>query len=143
MQDGVCTVVCKGETLAHFPVEDPVHATATTTSQGTPAVVLRWGNFTEDETPTILLPDLDLLQLEGDFSQVTLTDALPDTFAAQTLPAFSSGGLEISCPGPVTVDGEINTFYLTSPLSQVTLADSLDALVYSYHDIPLQGGRRL
>ena len=141
VEDGVCTVSCRGETLAEFPVEDPVHAAITTTSKGTPAVVVTWGDFTQDEKRTVLLPaGLELLRLEGAFSLVTLADTLPDTLAVEAPAAFSSGGLEIGCPGPVAVDGEVSAIYLTNSLSQVTLSDSLDALVYNYHDIPVQGG---
>ena len=56
VEDEVCTISCGGETLAEFPVENPVHATITTTSNGTPAVVVRWGGFTDDEKRTVLLP---------------------------------------------------------------------------------------
>ena len=141
VEDGVCTVSCRGETLAEFPVEDPVYAALTTTSKGTPAVVVTWGDFTQDEKRTVLLPaGLELLRLEGSFSLVTLAGTLPDSLAVEIPAAFSSGGLEIGCPGPVAVDGEVSTIYLTSPHSQVTLSDSLDALVYNYHNIAVQGG---
>ena len=79
VEDGVCTVSCQGETLAEFAVEDPVHATLTATSKGTSTLVVRWGSFTGEEQRTILLPGLELLQLEGEFSLVVFDSKLPLT----------------------------------------------------------------
>ena len=106
VEDEVCTISCGGETLAEFPVENPVHATITTTSNGTPTVVVRWGGFTDDEKRTVLLPaGLELLGLEGEFSLVVLDSKLPGSLSVETPAGFSSGGLEIGCPGPTAWTG--------------------------------------
>ena len=139
VQDNRCTVTYQGETLADFPVEDPVYATLTTTSQGGLAVVVTWGNFTEEEKRIVLLPPMETLQLEGEFSLVRLSSRLPDDLTI-LFHSAAANSLQVSCPGQVTAGGEIGSIYLSNPDTRITLEDDLSAVVYNYHNLSIEGG---
>lgn len=141
VEDGRCLVTVGGETVADFGVEAPVFATLTTTPKShTLALVVAWGTGEERQKRTVYLDGAEELSLLGDYSLITLDDSLPEELAVAIPQGCRANSLGVSFGGPVTVEGEVNTLYLSHEEAQVTLGEELDALVYNYHDLPLEGG---
>ena len=141
VEDGRCLVAVSGETVADFGVEAPVFATLTTTPQShTLALVVAWGTGEERQKRTVYLDGAEELSLLGDYSLITLDDSLPEELAVAIPQGCRANSLGVTFGGPVTVEGEVNTLYLSHEEAQVTLGEELDALVYNYHNLPLEGG---
>ena len=141
VEDGRCLVAVGGETVADFGVEAPVFATLTTTPKShTLALVVVWGTGEERQKRTVYLDGAEGLSLLGDYSLITLDDSLPAELAVAIPQGCRANSLGVSFGGPVTVEGEVNTLFLSHEEAQVTLGEELDALVYNYHDLPLEGG---
>lgn len=141
VEDGRCLVTVGGETVADFGVEAPVFATLTTTPKShTLALVVAWGTGEERQKRTVYLDGAEELSLLGDYSLITLDDSLPAELAVAIPQGCRANSLGVSFGGPVTVEGEINALYLSHEEAQVTLGEGLDALVYNYHNLPLEGG---
>ncbi|HIY07855.1 MAG TPA: hypothetical protein H9680_00785 [Firmicutes bacterium] len=141
VEDGRCLVAVGGETVADFGVEAPVFATLTTTPKShTLALVVAWGTGEERQKRTVYLDGAEELSLLGDYSLITLDGSLPAELAVAIPQGCRANSLGVSFGGPVTVEGEVNTLYLSHEEAQVTLGEELDALVYNYHDLPLEGG---
>mgnify|MGYP005826244155 CR=1 FL=1 len=141
VEDGRCLVAVGGETVADFAVEAPVFATLTTTPKShTLALVVAWGTGEERQKRTVYLDGAEALSLLGDYSLITLDDSLPEELAVAIPQGCRANSLGVTFGGPVTVEGEINALYLSHEEAQVTLGEELDALVYNYHNLPLEGG---